>query len=177
MSAWWIFLLFFVERGFELWLARRNRQRTLTRGGREYAPQSYRRLVSMHVLFFVSLIVESWPWRIPLDSLTLFCLTILLLLQILRYWCIASLGARWNTRIIVVPGESPIRRGPYRWLRHPNYLAVTLEIAVLPLLLRAPFTLLVFSLANLALLRQRIGLEEQALQEAAEDSGTAPSQG
>jgi methyltransferase len=83
----------------------------------------------------------------------------------LRYWCILTLGVFWNTRILVLPGAAAVRRGPYRFLRHPNYLVVTLEFALLPLLMRAPFTLVVFSLANLAVLRRRIRFEEQALRE------------
>jgi methyltransferase len=165
MSLWWIFGFYFGERLFELLLARRNRQRLVARGGREFHPESYRTIVLLHTLFFASLLAESFPWRVPLDSLTLFCLIFLLFLQGLRYWCIVSLGEYWNTRIILVPGAEARRRGPYRFLRHPNYLAVTLEFAVIPLLMRAPLTLVVFSLANLVVLRQRIRLEEEALRE------------
>ncbi len=165
MSLAWVFTFYFVERGFELWLAGRNRRRLLARGGREVAAHTYRGVVVLHVLFFAALLSESWPWRIPLDALTFFCLGVLLLLQALRYWCIVTLGDHWNTRIIVVPGEALVRRGPYRLLRHPNYLAVTLEFAVLPLLMRAPVTLFIFTLANLAVLRRRIHHEECALRE------------
>jgi methyltransferase len=165
MSLWWIFGFYFGERLFELVLARRNRRRLEARGGREFHPETYRTIVLLHTLFFASLMAESFPWRIPLDSLTLFCLTFLILLQALRYWCIVSLGEYWNTRIILVPGAETRRRGPYRFLRHPNYLAVTLEFAVIPLLMRTPLTLIVFSLANLVVLRRRIRLEEEALRE------------
>lgn len=163
MSWWWIFGFFFLERTFELWLARRNGCRLLARGAIEIASQTYRSLVAFHLLFFASLLVESYPWRIPLDPLTFFCLTVLMATQLLRYWCIVTLGEQWNTRIIVLPGSAVKRSGPYRLLRHPNYLAVTLEMAALPLLMRAPVTLFVFTLANLALLRRRISLEETAL--------------
>lgn len=165
MSLWWIFGFYFGERLFELLLARRNFRRLKARGGREFHPETYPTVVGLHVLFFASLLAESFPWRVPLDPLTFFCLILLVLLQALRYWCIASLGEYWNTRIILVPGAEARRRGPYRFLRHPNYLAVTLEFAVLPLLMRAPLTLVVFSLANLLILRQRIRLEEAALRE------------
>lgn len=163
MSLWWVFGFFLLERGVELALARRNRRILLARGGREFHPESYRPLVAMHALFFVSLIAESWPWQIPLDPLTFLCLGGLVLTQALRYWCIVTLGVFWNTRIIVLPGAAAVRRGPYRFLRHPNYLAVTLEIAALPLLARAPFTLFIFSVLNLIVLRRRIALEEEAL--------------
>ena len=78
-------------------------------------------------------------------------------------WVIASLGRRWTTRVIVLPGAAPVARGPYRWLRHPNYLIVILEIAVVPLALGLPLFALVFSLANAALLVYRIRVENKAL--------------
>jgi methyltransferase len=165
MSLWWVFGFYFLERLFELRLAARNRRTLLARGGREYFPETYRELVLLHTLFFAALLGESWPWRVTLDPLTLFCLAALALLMGLRYWCILSLGVCWNTRILVLPGAAAVRRGPYRLLKHPNYLVVTLEFALLPLLMRAPFTLVVFSLANLAVLRRRIRLEERALRE------------
>ncbi len=170
MSVWWVFGFYFLERGIELVVARRNRRIVLERGGVEFAPETYRSIVVMHVLFFAALIVESWPWRIPLDALTIFCLSALLLLQGLRYWCIVSLKERWNTRILVVPGEPPVCRGPYRLMRHPNYVVVVLEFALIPLLMRAPLTLIVFSVANLILLRRRIRLEEKALRDSAPDA-------
>jgi methyltransferase len=165
MSLWWIFAFYFAERLFELWLAARNRRILLARGGREFYPETFRSLVWLHSLFFAALLLESYPWLVPLDRLTLFCLAGLALLMGLRYWCILTLGVHWNARILVLPGAPAVRRGPYRLLKHPNYLAVTLEFALLPLLMRAPLTLVVFSLANLAVLRQRIALEEQALRE------------
>lgn len=163
MSLWWIFGFYFAERGFELRLARRNRRRLLARGGLEIAPETYRTLVVLHLAFFAVLLIESHPWRIPLDPLTFVCLAVLALSMLLRYWCIATLGEFWNTRIVVLPGAKAKRGGPYRFLRHPNYLAVTLEFAALPLLARAPVTLFLFTIANLAVLRRRIALEEKAL--------------
>ena len=98
-----------------------------------------------------------------MNALTITCLSLLVILQICRLWCMVSLGEYWNTRIIVLPGAKVVCRGPYRYLRHPNYLIVTLEFATIPLLMRSPVTLMIFFLANLAVLRQRIRLEEQAL--------------
>lgn len=165
MSLWWVFVFFFSERLFELWLAARNRRILLARGGREFFPETFKELVLLHTLFFAALLGESYPWRVPLDHLTLFCFAALVLLMGLRYWCIFTLGVFWNTRILVLPGATAVRKGPYRFLRHPNYLVVTLEFALLPLLMRAPFTLVGFSLANLIVLRRRIRFEEQALRE------------
>ena len=165
MSLWWVFAFLLVERLFELRVAAKNRRILLLRGGQEFFPESYRIIVWMHLLFLVCLILESYPWLVPVDGLTLFCLSGVLLLQLVRYWCVYSLKEFWNTRIILVPGARVIRCGPYRFMRHPNYLVVTLEFAILPLLARAPLTLLVFSVANLFVLRRRIILEEQALRE------------
>lgn len=166
MSLWWVFAFYILERGAEVLIAGRNRRRLLARGGRELHPWSFRAIVLLHSLFALSLLVEAHPWQVPIDSLTIGCLFALLLLQLLRYWCIVSLGPFWNTRIIVLPGAAVCRGGPYRWLRHPNYLVVVLEFIFLPLLMRAPVTLVVFSLANLLVLRRRIALEEQSLWEA-----------
>ncbi|MBW2503032.1 MAG: hypothetical protein JRE16_00530 [Deltaproteobacteria bacterium] len=170
MSAFWVFCFYFFERLFEILLAKRNWRILQNLGGKQYASQNYRTIVVLHVLFWGSLLSESWPWWIPLDLLTISCLFSLALLMVVRYWCILSLGPYWNTRIIVVPGQARIKRGPYRWLRHPNYLVVSLEFVLIPLLMRAPWTLFLFSLANLIVLRQRITLEEKAL---TEHSGTS----
>ncbi len=163
MSLWWLFAILAEQRLVELRLAARNRARLLARGGREFYPESYRNIFCLHLLFYLALLLESYPWRIPFDLLTWLTLAVLVLLQLLRYWCIVSLGDFWNTRIILLPGGQVVRKGPYRFLRHPNYLVVILEFFCIPLLARAPLTLLIFSLVNLVLLRQRIRLEERAL--------------
>ena len=168
MDLGWLFLVYAAERLGEVWLARRNRRLLLARGGREHPRDNYPIIVGLHLLFWLCLVAESWPWHVPLDPLSLICLLGLAGLMALRYWCILTLGLRWNTRIIVLPDLDPIRRGPYRWLRHPNYLVVTLEFLLLPLLMRAPYTLVVFSLANLVVLRKRIALEEEVLRNASQ---------
>lgn len=165
MPLAWFYLLLLLQRSGELLYARRNARRLLAKGGCEFFPQSYRTMFALHVGFYLALLLEPHPWTVPWDKLTLFCLVAYLPVQILRYWSIASLGSRWTTRIILIPGSKVVRLGPYRWLRHPNYLAITLEFLIIPLLMRAPWTLLVFTLANLAVLRQRIALEESALRE------------
>jgi len=159
----WIFAVVALQRLFELILSRRNRRTLEALGGREFYPESFRNVAALHGLFFAALLAESYPWRVPFDALTVFCLFALSLLSGVRYWCMVALGRYWNVRIVVVPGGAAKRSGPYRYVRHPNYLAVTLEFLFLPLLLRAPVTLVVFFTANLAVLRQRIRLEEKAL--------------
>jgi len=170
VSVAWVVPVVSAQRLAELWVSGRNRRRLLARGGREIHPETYRTMVALHVLFLGSLAWESNPWRVPLDARTWACLAALVLVTALRYWAIAALGEYWSTRVVVVPGARVIQRGPYRYLRHPNYLVIVLEFLLLPLLMRAPVTLVLFSLANLAVLRQRIRIEEAALREATDYS-------
>jgi len=166
ISLGWVAPIVAAQRLAELWLCRRNRRRLLARGGREIRPDTYGTMVALHTLFLLSLSWESYPWRVAADIRTWACLAALAAVTTLRYWAIASLGGYWNTRVVVVPGTRIVRTGPYRLLRHPNYLAIVLEFLLLPLLMRAPVTLVLFSLANLAALRQRIRIEEEALRDA-----------
>lgn len=146
-------------------LAHRHTRTLLARVGREFYPETFPPIVALHTFFLLSLALEAYPWHVPSDPLTIVTLALLLLLQGGRYWCIASLGEQWNTRILLIPDAPVQKRGPYRWLRHPNYLIVILEFLLLPLLLRAPLTLILFFPVNLLLLRQRIRLEEAALRQ------------
>jgi len=163
VSVAWLFPLLIAQRLFELWLSRRNARLLLARGGREFYARSFVGIALLHTLFLLALALEGYPWRIPAESATHLLLGTLFLLQCGRYWCIASLGAYWNARILLIPGATVRQEGPYRWLRHPNYLIVTCEFLYLPLLLGTPLTLLLFLPANLFVLRQRIRLEESAL--------------
>jgi methyltransferase len=163
VSMAWVVPALIAQRLLELRLSARNRRQLLSRGGKEFRPETYRTMVALHTLFLFSLALESYPWRVPMDFRTTGCLAALAAVTFLRYWAIASLGEYWNTRVVVVPGARVVRSGPYRFLRHPNYLVIVLEFLILPLLMRAPATLLFFSLANLAVLRQRIRIEEEAL--------------
>ncbi|MEJ8544417.1 isoprenylcysteine carboxyl methyltransferase family protein [Brevibacillus borstelensis] len=153
-----------LQRILELRLASRNARHIRSMGGYEVGADHYKYIVLLHICFFAALLAEGiWlqgkpaPWW-PL-SFSLF-----LLAQILRYWCILTLGKRWNTRIFILPGAHPIRRGPYRFLRHPNYWIVTIELLTLPLTFSAWFTAVFFTCCNLwLLLRVRIPAEERAL--------------
>jgi methyltransferase len=165
ISLAWVAPAVAAQRLGELWLCRRNRRRLLARGGREVRPDTYKTMVALHVFFLAFLAIESYPWRVPADARTWACLGALVAVTALRYWAIVSLGEYWNTRVVVVPGARLVRVGPYRFLRHPNYFVIVLEFLLLPLLMRAPVTLVLFSLANLAALRQRIRIEEAALAE------------
>lgn len=174
MSLLWIFAFLIAERLFELAFSRRNFLRLQARGGREFHRASFARIALLHTLFLLCLLWESYPWQIPLDPRTWVTLGPLILLQGVRYWCMASLGEYWNARIVVVPGGQVRQRGPYRLMRHPNYLVVVLEFALIPLLMRAPFCL-IFFFVNLRVLRQRIRLEEQTLRQWTDYSERFPS--
>lgn len=143
----------------ELAYAARNRRRLLARGGREVGARHYPLLVALHAGWLAAMVAFVPPETVPNGPL----LGLFAALQALRLWVIVSLGARWTTRIVVVPGAPLVRRGPYRWLRHPNYWVVATEIVVLPAAFGAWALALVFGALNLLLLRHRIGVEERAL--------------
>ncbi len=152
---------------FELRVASRNRQRLLARGGVEIAPGHYPWMVALHTAFLVSCPLEVWLLRRPfLPVLAGAMLFFLVAAAALRWWVISTLDGRWTTRIVVLAGVPPVTGGPYRFLRHPNYLAVILEIVSLPLVHTAWLTAIVFSLANALLLRVRIRAEEAGLSRA-----------
>jgi methyltransferase len=155
----WLVLLVALQRLAEVVWARRNERRLLAEGGIEVAAAHY-------PLFFVlhgSWLAALWL-LVPADAPVIWLpLVLYALLQGARLWVIKSLGRYWTTRVITVPGAPLIKRGPYRWLKHPNYLVVASEIAVLPLAFGAWQIALVFSVLNALLLTHRIRVEEQAL--------------
>jgi methyltransferase len=143
-----------LERLCELWLARRNTAALLARGAYEVAPGHYPLIVMLHTFWLAGLWVLGWAAPLHLGWVAVF-----LALQIPRVWVIATLGGRWTTRIIVLPGAPLVKHGPYRFVSHPNYLVVIGEIAVLPLCLGLPWYALAFSIANLAVLTVRVRAE------------------
>ena len=152
------------QRIAELRLSRGNAGKAFARGGIEHGRGHFPAMAALHAAFLGSCVLEVVLLRRPFPSaLGWIALSAFLLAQGLRYWAIGSLGDRWNVRVIVVPGEPPIARGPYRFLRHPNYLAVAAEMVALPLVHGAYLTAIVFSTLNAALLRLRIRTEEIAL--------------
>lgn len=156
-----------VERLVELVLSRRHAAWAVARGGVERGRRHYPVLVALHVgLLGGSLAEVTLAPRPFLPALAVPALAAVLASQGLRWWCVWALGPRWNTRVIVVPGLPLVQRGPYRWLRHPNYLAVVVEGVALPLVHTAWVTAAAFTLANAVALRVRIRVEEAALAEA-----------
>lgn len=153
-----ILLLVTLERLFELALARRNTLRLLDKGAKEHAPGHYPIIVGVHALWLASL----W-WLAPSRPIDGFWLALFLMLELGRIWVLATLGPRWTTRIIVLPGAPLVRRGPYRLVNHPNYWVVVGEIAVLPLVFGLWQLSLLFTFLNAAVLTVRIRRENQAL--------------
>ena len=154
----WLVGFLVVQRGLELALAARNTARLRARGAVEFGAGHYPVMVALHAAWLVTLAWAGYDRPVDAGWLGAF-----LMLQAARVWVIASLGRRWTTRILVLPGAPPVSRGPYRWLRHPNYLVVALEIAVVPLALGLPWVALAFTLANAVMLAWRIRLENQVL--------------
>jgi methyltransferase len=153
-----ILALVTLQRLGELVLARANTKKLMARGATEIAPGHYPVLVAMHAAWLMAL----WLWGRdqPVDPLAL---GVFIVLQGLRAWVIATLGARWTTRIVVLPDQPLISSGPYRYLSHPNYAVVAAEIAVLPLALHLPWIALIFTILNAAVLAIRIRAEARAL--------------
>jgi methyltransferase len=164
--ALFAFIVFVVvQRLLELRLARRNEAWAKSRGAIEYAPEHYPLFFALHTAWLISTLIEGWARGARLEGLWWLWLTVYALAQLGRYWVITTLGPYWNTRILIVPDGQRVRRGPYRFLSHPNYVVVALEVLTGPLIFGAWVTAVVFSLLNAALLLGiRIPAEERALE-------------
>ncbi len=157
-SAEFILAVVTLQRAAELVISSRNTGRLKARGAIEVAPRHYPLVVAMHAAWLISLWIFGHDRPVNAVALLLY-----VLLQGFRIWVMRTLGARWTTRIIVLPGEPLVRRGPYRLLPHPNYAVVAGEIALLPLVLGLPLLALIFTALNAAVLAIRIRAENRAL--------------
>ncbi|RNA66711.1 isoprenylcysteine carboxyl methyltransferase family protein [Alteribacter keqinensis] len=164
MLFWTLIGIVIAQRGIELVVAKSNERWMLSKGAKEFGQTHYKWIVLMHAGFFAFLAVEvllfgktAAPfWAVPF--------TLFLMAQAGRLWALSSLGRFWNTKVIVLPGAELVKRGPYRFLSHPNYVIVALEFLVIPLIFQAYATLVIFTLLNaLILLKIRIPEEEKAL--------------
>ena len=153
-----ILALVTLQRLSELWLSSRNTRRLLSQGAREYGAAHYPLIVAVHASWLIAL----W-WLAPGRAVDGFWLGLFVLIELARIWVLAMLGPRWTTRIIVLPQAPLVRRGPYRFVNHPNYAVVVGEIAVLPLVFGLWKVALLFSLVNAAVLLIRIREENRAL--------------
>ena len=154
------------ERVVELVLSVRHARMAFARGGVEFGTKHFPWMVALHSGLLLACLAEVYFWGRPfLPWLGWPMLALVVLSQLLRYWCIGSLGVQWNTRVIVVPGLNLVTRGPYRWLRHPNYIAVVIEGFALPLVHSAWVTAVAFTVLNAVLLLGfRLPAENRALQ-------------
>ncbi len=154
-----------VQRLLELRLSRRNEQRMRQRGALEHTPETYGWIVALHAAWFAAMLLEVLAGRRKFHpKMAAFALSLFAVGQALRLTAIRTLGWRWSTRVMTLPGQAPVQHGIYRYIRHPNYLGVELEILAAPLLHSAYLTSAVFGVANVLLLRDRIRREEQALE-------------
>jgi len=155
-----IFIVFLITQRFtELYISRRNEKWLLSQGAIEYGREHYPYIVALHTLFIVSLIMEYYLAGGKQISY-IFALLFILLLTF-KYWVLSSLGYYWNTRIYRIPSAVPVRKGPYKFFKHPNYVDVVLEIAIIPLVFHLYYTALIFSVLNAVLLSVRIRVENR----------------
>jgi methyltransferase len=153
-----------VERLAELIVSKRNAQWAFAHGGKEFGRGHYPAMVTLHTALLVGCAAEVWALHRPfIPWLGWPMLAVVAMSQLLRWWCVTTLGHRWNTLVIVLPEAPLIRRGPYRWLHHPNYVAVVVEGLALPLVHTAWLTAVCFTMVNALLLTVRIGVENAAL--------------
>jgi methyltransferase len=153
-----------IERLVELVVSKRNARWALAQGGKEFGRSHYPVMVAVHAALLLGCVVEVSALHRPFIAwLGWPMLALVALSQALRWWCVATLGRRWNTLVIVVPDAPLVRRGPYRWLHHPNYVAVVVEGVALPLVHTAWLTAACFTLANALVLTVRIRVENAAL--------------
>ena len=162
----YILILFvIIQRITELSVSKRNEKWLLSQGAVEYGKEHYRFIVIMHAMFFVSMIAEYNFKSVhnDLNIINYLFLVFFALLQIMRFWVIHSLGKFWNTRIIRVPGSDLVKSGPYKFLKHPNYVIVALEIFCLPMIFGLYYTAIIFTILNSLILYIRIKEENKVL--------------
>jgi methyltransferase len=156
-------IIIIVQRVSELVIARRNEAHMKSMGGEEHGRDHYPLIVAVHLLFLLSFTLEVIVFNKEVSPLWMMILPVILITQIIRYWAVFSLGVFWNTKIIIVPDLEVVAKGPYRFMRHPNYLVVAVEILFLPIFFQAYATAILFTVLNAAILTIRIRAEEKAL--------------
>jgi methyltransferase len=169
MVGFWVFVMACIlisQRLLELYIAKNNYTGSVAAGAQEFGKEHYPLFFILHISWFIGWIVESSIGKTTLSELWYLWLSLFVIAQIVRYWCIISLGQAWNTRILVIPGKKLISKGPYQFIKHPNYVAVAVELLVVPLIFGATITAIIATLCNACLiLGIRIPLEEKALRE------------
>jgi len=164
--VFWLFIGFIIcQRLLELTIARRNERFMKEKGAIEFGGEHYPWMVIIHTSFIVSMILEVSFLNHTLTHVWPILLLIFIITQMIRVWTIKTLGRYWNTKILVLPGAKVVKKGPYHFIRHPNYLIVTLELLTIPLMFNAWVTAVVFSILNSLILSIRIPIEEKALEQ------------
>lgn len=165
MSSWISILLIILimQRLTELWIAKRNEEWLKRQGAVEIGKKHYKWFIGLHVAFFIAMLLEMNLMGHIMTAVNPYFLTLFVLTQIGRVWCIFSLGRYWNTKIIVLPNRSLVTKGPYKYVAHPNYIIVGLELCIVPLLFGAYISALIFPLMHILLLMVRIPVENKAL--------------
>lgn len=166
MAQWmWILIGIIIgQRLVELIIAKNNEKWMKERGGIEAGSEHYRWFIYLHTLFFLSILIESnIQQNSTMISFNYVYFLVFLAAQLARIWCIYSLGRFWNTKIIVLPRVALIKKGPYKYVKHPNYIIVAVELFIIPMLFEAYITAIVFPIFHIMLLRVRIPAEEKAL--------------
>ncbi|MDB5016893.1 MAG: Isoprenylcysteine carboxyl methyltransferase family protein [Mucilaginibacter sp.] len=155
-----IFMLFFIlQRLSELYIARKNEKWLLANGAIQYGQSHYPFMISLHTMFIVSLIVEYiLRGGTPINWIIL---GLFLVILSFKFWALSSLGKYWNTKIYRIPGVYPVKKGPYKFLKHPNYIEVICEIAIIPLVFHLYYTAIIFTILNAIMLTVRIRVENK----------------
>ena len=155
-----VFISFLIlQRLSELYIARRNEKWLLQNGAIQYGQSHYPHMVAMHTLFILSIIAEyNWRGGQPISWIALGSFLVVLSF---KFWALSSLGKYWNTKIYRIPGVYPVKKGPYKIFKHPNYMEVVCEIAIMPLVFHLYYTAIVFSLLNAMMLTVRIKVENK----------------
>ncbi len=155
-----IFILFFIlQRLSELYIARKNEKWLLEQGAVQYGQSHYPFIVALHTLFIVSIIVEYILRGGP--AINWLFLVIFIIILSFKFWALSSLGKYWNTKIYRIPGVYPVKKGPYKFLKHPNYMEVVCEIAIIPLVFHLYYTAIIFTILNAIMLTVRITAENK----------------
>ncbi len=155
-----IFIVFFIlQRLSELYIAKKNEKWLLAQGAVEYGQSHYPFIVALHTLFIVSIIIEYFFRGGP--PISWLFLAIFIVILSFKFWALSSLGKYWNTKIYRVPGVYPVKKGPYKFLTHPNYMEVVCEIAIIPLIFHLYYTAIIFTILNAIMLTVRITTENK----------------
>jgi methyltransferase len=155
-----IFISFLIlQRLSELYISSRNEKWLLSQGAVQYGQNHYPFMVGMHTLFLISIIAE-YVLRGPLPVSYIFLALFIIVLSF-KFWALSSLGKYWNTKIYRVPGVYPVKKGPYKIFKHPNYMEVVCEIAIIPLVFHLYYTAVIFTVLNAAMLTVRISVENE----------------